>query len=150
VRGRGRPAADLPPTHSRRCTQALALAHGVCECLRGFFQRRPHVIAVCLVQVAVVGLRAAQRAIFCPKNMFTAQPWIVVRLGTSRAQDLRKDFERQPRLAFQRLAEHRFCPRVSAEVGRVEGTYARSPHTQSRDVVLDPGTVGKPVAVGDF
>src|SRR4029078_7302302 len=72
---------------------------------------------------------------------------------TRRPVDLGEDLQRLTTLALQGLAEHRLGLRVRVDVRGVERADAlveRRADALRRDVVLDLGAVGEPVAVGDL
>ena len=92
--------------------RALPGAHQVGERLHGLFERRLVVVAVCLVQVDVVGPEPAQRPVDRLHDVLAGQA-AVVRARGRWPVHLGEDLERLPALALERLAENRLGRRLA-------------------------------------
>ena len=105
-----------------------------------------------LVQVDVVGLQPAQRAVDRLHDVLAGQA-AVVAAGAGRPVDLGEDLQPLAALALQRPAEDRLGPGAGVDVGGVEGGDAEvegGADAGGGGVLLDLGAVGDPVAVRDL
>jgi hypothetical protein len=130
----------------------LARVHDVGERLHRLLERRAHVVPVGLVEVDVVGLQPAQRAVDGLHDVLAGEA-AVVWPGAGRPVDLREDLQPFAALALERAAEHRLGAGARVHVGGVEGGDAHvegGPHARERGLLLDLGAVGDPVAVRDL
>jgi len=106
-----------------------------------------------LVDVDVVGLQPAQRAVGGLQDVLAGQAEIVVTLRADRPEDLGHDLQRLPPLPLERLAEDGLRPGVGVDVGGVEGADAGvqgGAYAGLGPLVLHLRAVGQPVAIGDL
>src|SRR5665811_1345935 len=151
-RTRGRPQLLRGP-FTDADVESLPLAYDVRERLHGFFKRRFEIVAVRLVEVDVVGSQSGQGTVDGLKDVFTGESDIVVSLGAGGTKDLGEDLQRLAAFAGERVAEDRLGQGVGVDVSRVERADPRvqgCTDALGGDVVLDLGTMGEPVTVGDL
>ena len=143
----------LGPPFGDAHVEHLALADQVVEGAQGLLQRGLVVVAVRLVQVDVVGLQPAQRAVRGLHDVLAGQA-AVVGARPGRPEDLGADLDATrgarraaPGRAPPRPGSRRRRPRCRSVV--MPSSSAAATHARAA-VLLDLRSVGDPVAVGDL
>src|SRR6266542_2392656 len=122
------------------------------EGLHRLFERGEVVVAVCLVDVDVVGLQPAQRAVDRLHDVLARQS-PVVGSWSGGPVDLGQDLQPLAPPSGQRAAQHRLRTRVGVDVGGVERgdpEVERGAHAGGRGILFHLRTVRDPVAVRDL